>query len=450
MLTNTPVYCGIEPDDSNIPDYLKERWMKLTKDAVFYWQVKLQTQHQQLDRWNMLYVEIPVGATYKSENCDIEIKFIPKPVNYEDWYSYLGYYCPSVYCGKAEIVITYLEIGTCDIANLGLEYCYKDAAIRTDVDLASTMSHELGHSLGLGHYTSNDPKLNYEWTTGENQPPSIMAVKHRYIPQLRQITQLDIDKVHEMYGEGGFLTSSDDKKSVEDVLINTNPTIKQRRIFETLSISNSNILVGKYELIKIEKISGTVFDDVHLAGHPVFLTIIGPNGEIETVKVRVTGDGYFEYPLTFDGKSTQEIYHVEPSYMDFVDISKNLNFEVGVKSSETTFNLAVPKQSLEQKEGTNEDIDKNEIPKWIQNNAKWWADEVITDKEFVRGIEHLAEKEIIKITNVYPQENSSKNIPFWIKNTAKWWTDGVISDDEFLKAVQHLASNGIIKIKNDN
>jgi len=38
-----------------------------------------------------------------------------------------------------------------------------------------------------------------------------------------------------------------------------------------------------------------------------------------------------------------------------------------------------------------------EIPGWIKNNAGWWADGLITDNDFVQGIQFLIENGIMKI-----------------------------------------------------
>jgi len=37
------------------------------------------------------------------------------------------------------------------------------------------------------------------------------------------------------------------------------------------------------------------------------------------------------------------------------------------------------------------------IPDWIKNNAKWWADDLISDEDFVESINYLVKKGIIRI-----------------------------------------------------
>ena len=39
-----------------------------------------------------------------------------------------------------------------------------------------------------------------------------------------------------------------------------------------------------------------------------------------------------------------------------------------------------------------------------------------------------------------------KEIPSWIKNNADWWAQGLISDDDFVKGIQYLIENGIMDI----
>lgn len=37
-------------------------------------------------------------------------------------------------------------------------------------------------------------------------------------------------------------------------------------------------------------------------------------------------------------------------------------------------------------------------------------------------------------------------VPDWVKNTARWWADGLVTEREFLNAIEYLVENGIIKI----
>ena len=88
----------------------------------------------------------------------------------------------------------------------------------------------------------------------------------------------------------------------------------------------------------------------------------------------------------------------------------------------------------------------NQIPEWIKNNVEWWADGIIGDQEFVRGIEFLINQGILVVPPTAISDEQSDEIPDWIKNNGKWWTEGIISDNEFLNNIQFLIANGILSV----
>jgi len=84
------------------------------------------------------------------------------------------------------------------------------------------------------------------------------------------------------------------------------------------------------------------------------------------------------------------------------------------------------------------------IPHWIKNNAAWWSEGIITDSDFLNGIEFLIQKNILKIQGVENNSQSSEEIPLWIRNNAQWWSSGLISDEDFLSGIKYLIEVGII------
>ena len=42
--------------------------------------------------------------------------------------------------------------------------------------------------------------------------------------------------------------------------------------------------------------------------------------------------------------------------------------------------------------------------------------------------------------------SGTEEIPSWIKNNADWWAQGLISDDDFVTGIQYLVQQGIISI----
>jgi len=86
------------------------------------------------------------------------------------------------------------------------------------------------------------------------------------------------------------------------------------------------------------------------------------------------------------------------------------------------------------------------IPAWIKNNAGWWADGSIGDKDFVQGIQFLITEDIMTIPPTESGSGSSQPIPTWIKNNAGWWADGSIGDKDFVQGIQFLITEGIMQI----
>jgi len=91
-------------------------------------------------------------------------------------------------------------------------------------------------------------------------------------------------------------------------------------------------------------------------------------------------------------------------------------------------------------------IEERTIPYWVKNNAGWWAEDKISDGDFIAGIEYLIKNKIISINSQNNKENSSDVIPSWIKNNAGWWSAGKISDDDFLSGIKYLIENSVIKV----
>ena len=103
--------------------------------------------------------------------------------------------------------------------------------------------------------------------------------------------------------------------------------------------------------------------------------------------------------------------------------------------------------SFEQTDQTFNEMES--VPSWIKNNAGWWADGQIDDASFIQGIQFLIQQNTLEIpdsVNDKIAKNSSDSIPSWIKNNAGWWSEGLISDKDFLKGIQFLIESNMIQI----
>jgi len=56
-----------------------------------------------------------------------------------------------------------------------------------------------------------------------------------------------------------------------------------------------------------------------------------------------------------------------------------------------------------------------EVPSWVKNNAGWWADDSISESEFLSGISFLISDGTISIPPTTVSESSSEEVPVWVK-----------------------------------
>ncbi len=70
------------------------------------------------------------------------------------------------------------------------------------------------------------------------------------------------------------------------------------------------------------------------------------------------------------------------------------------------------------------------VPDWVKNTAGWWANDSISETEFVTAIEFLIKDNIIQV-DTSQSLRSSQGVPDGVKNTADRWANDYISETEF-------------------
>ena len=103
-----------------------------------------------------------------------------------------------------------------------------------------------------------------------------------------------------------------------------------------------------------------------------------------------------------------------------------------------------------EQQGTSiEKPNNSKIPDWVKNNAEWWSENQVDDTTFTEGIGFLIKENIIELDDLAQDitENSEQNVPDWVKNNAGWWADGMILESDFLKGIKYMVENGIISLK---
>ena len=421
-LQGPPTYCIVIPDD-NISEQQKTQWANLVKNTILTWEEKLKTAETVND--NLWDINVEIISEEEAENCGINIYFKDKP-------SLVGAIVGLFTWPPGSITIYYLQLEVCDLST-----CYDDSMFISDDAISAIALHEVGHSMGLDHYISDESDTNSKWQTSNNTPPSIMIPSIHNNPTLQEITNVDINKVREIYGSDGFYAFSSiqipDPTPVPD-----SPTIAPiipGRPFDTVNVSQKIIEVEDHSPQTI-KISGKVSIDKLLRGHSVIITVYKPDQTIQILKTSVTGNGNFETFLIFDKNSIRGNYQVSVSYTEHVDKDMDVDFQVVNKN---TIN-PIAEESSQIESGISK-----EIPEWVKNNAGWWAEGAIDDEAFVTGIEFLISKEIINVTET-TNSQSVQTIPEWVKNNAEWWAEGAIDDEAFVNSLKYLVEYEIIKI----
>ena len=178
-----------------------------------------------------------------------------------------------------------------------------------------------------------------------------------------------------------------------------------------------------YELPKRSQTTDVSISGVfeNWSGGSVNIEITKPNGKIDNISARSTGD--FQYT-----------YHIKS------------DFPLGQYQISATIPKGIQLGLVSFKLNAQSDISEKSVPAWVKNAAGWWAADVISDTEFVNAFEYLVKEDVIRV-NVSQTSETSQSVPDWVKNTAGWWAENVISETEFVNAISYLIKVGIINIE---
>ncbi len=240
---------------------------------------------------------------------------------------------------------------------------------------------------------------------------------------------LSTDSQSYRFGQPVTITLHDPDLNLKNDLVDIYSVINDpnSKNVDTVGKDGSILLEVLFKDIRYKRCTINGVEHMGLDTAGFILTETGPNTG--------TFEGIIKIPTTICNKSGTELItsaggNLDVKYYDSRDVFGNANIFSLLKSKSTTSFL----------------VSNPEIPNWVKNNAKSWSSTIISDSEFIDGIEYFIEEGFIVIS---PTDHSSINeqkIPNWLKNNAKWCADNQISDEDFVKSIQYLVTKGIIRI----
>jgi hypothetical protein len=204
--TKIPTVCAIDPNDPTLSAGRQRLLMDAIQNGVSEWSSQLGASSPHPNNWNIQYKELTQtqARSFSYSTCDVVIVVNPTPDSLSTCGGITGVlgcerYIPNEY---KLIQLYYDYYSSCVNSPTGSGICPISALDAGSFE--NVVRHEFGHALGLGHYVSDDPKVILFWTSSPNDVPSIMIPSVDVHPQSQKITEMDIQKVRELYNYVGF------------------------------------------------------------------------------------------------------------------------------------------------------------------------------------------------------------------------------------------------------
>jgi len=165
-------------------------------------------------------------------------------------------------------------------------------------------------------------------------------------------------------------------------------------------------------------------------------------GKVRQIHEQYGGLVQYCYPAPLAGSSTSPT----PPVISGSTIEAHSSSSIGTVNATAPY-IANSMSSTKSTDVLMEIEPQTSIPKWVKNNAKWWAADEIGDSDFISGIQYVASQKIINLYQPLTISNaSSSGLPSWVKGLAGSWADGKISTDYFATTIQYLVNQNVIKI----
>ena len=458
-LTEIPTYCAVESISDKIELSEMNEMISKSELAVNMWKAKLQeSETTNKEFWDMKFKKIGKNESV-SDDCTITILFRDDP---EFSGSLLS---KTLGAFMRNSIYIYYE---------NQQSIYGDKWMD---GILKTTIHEMGHTFGLGHYTTDDNDYNRKIATRDESPPSIMFAPAHVNPDLRKITEIDVQLVRTIYGSYGFHAFSEQRPN-EIIVENPISPLDPLYPFESTEISKNTVKLFRHQDTMMT-ISGQINNTVYMSGHPVFILITNPDLSVEVLKVKPTRSGFFETYLNFNYKSLPGKYSIEFAYIDKIDQSKNLIFDVEQtdiplapkfenlnilqinNDAERFFEMGLYGDAIKNYKVVMNNADKIQEPLFLNALNKIGL-ALIQLKNYEKSLSYF--ERVYEINPNYPNigqnlktsksliENngeiittdSTVSLPGWIKSNAGWWINGQTTNQLLFDAFEYMQNKGLI------
>ena len=514
LLKKNPTVCAIQPSSDGLEKWELERFMKQSKLSSDEWEVKLKEKQKNPELWEITYVE-------KSENennsdCYITITFLPKAEdeNFEHGLLGLAEYNPiednyliKIYYLLGKLCYNSERVG--DIIWYWHDPCFSDD-IRISDDLRITISHELGHAFGLGHYTADDDGVNAQWAKGYAPSPSIMVKFALENFDNHQIRDDDIKKVRELYGPNGFQTFTGDDSfdefrakvfldkdyfkeliSYSDKTLKTDSTHEAALTYKALALwEQDQYRDSIVQMDKVLKENPENQDALYTKGkwlkksdnlddalqHMDMVIELNPEHDkalsykgliLENMERYEEADEFYQKSSEVNPFNKINLNRWAGLLSDFgmyEDAVERYKFalELDPQYESALFGLANTLFDMESYEEAIGFYDKvleiNPEDTDALYNKALVLEELGRDQEAEELFEKVESLES-KTTKSDPpaqidspsmdietEPSESTQIPEWVRGNAEWWAQGAIGDSDFVSGIQYLIKEGIMSI----
>lgn len=165
--------------------------------------------------------------------------------------------------------------------------------------------------------------------------------------------------------------------------------------------------------------------------------------DINVIALPIEEENYVNF-LTFESVSDNIISEEIPILANEL-IERGFRIEPFVVVEQETgfkYGQVILSPDLEQLET---ELEKAVIPSWIKINTEAWTRGIISDTDYLHGLEYIISNEIIKIPKSYDDGMKSEDEGLSFKVFAQLWLDEKFSDNVFAYGIQDLISQGVIE-----